>query len=228
MKVFFDHAFKRTFKQRLLITGMFLFPLALALAPHPQEEVPPIGFALYGLIILFSGFLLTKQIIDDRTSGTITRIAASPVRHVEYLGGHILAYLGVMAIQNMIFVVMARLVWSSLELSFLLLFLVYLVFSALSITFSLFWHMLFRTYATSIALFSVLSNMVAIAGGLIVPIKLMPQTLKDVAIVLPTYWFAFAIQNTYDMEYVPVFLGLLIVAGFAILFLVIGSRRRLE
>ncbi|MFW5892965.1 MAG: ABC transporter permease [Bacillota bacterium] len=228
MKVFFEHAFKRTFRQKLLVSGMLVFPLAVAIAPHPVEEVPPIGFSLYGLIILFSGFLLTKQIIDDRTSGTITRIAAAPVRHIEYLSGHILAYLSVLAIQNLIFVVMARVMWQSLELSFILLFLVYLVFSALSITFSLFWHMLFRAYATSIALFSVLSNMVAIAGGLIVPIKLMPEAMKDVAIVLPTYWFAYSIQNAYDLDHAPVFLGLLIVAGFAILFLVIGSRRRLS
>ncbi len=227
MSVFFEHALRRTLQQRLLVFGMIIFPVALALAPHPDSAVPPIGFALYGLIILFSGFLLTKQTIHDRTFGTLTRIAAAPVSHAQYLSGHLLAYLSVLAFQNIIFVLIAMALWSSLDISFAVLFLVYLVFSALSVTFSLFWHMLFRSYATSIAFFSVIINMVAIIGGLIIPIMYMPERVKDIAVILPTYWFSYALQATYDSDFVSVSLGLLIVAGFAILFLVIGSRRRL-
>ena len=228
MIVFFEHALKRTMKQKLLITGMFFFPLALAAAPHPEKTVPPIGFTLYGLIILFSGFLLTKQIIEDRSSGTINRIAAAPICHWEYLSGHLLAYWSVLVVQNLIFIGMAYIMWHSLEIVFSFLFVAYLALSALAVAFSLFWHLLFRSYATSIAVFSVLVNMVAILGGLIVPIALLPAEIKRIGVVLPTYWFSYAVQNTYEGNHATAFLALLIVVGFAIMFLVIGSKRRLE
>lgn len=228
MIVFFEHALKRTLRQKLLLAGMAVFPLVLVAAPHPQAAAPPIGFSLYGLIILFSGFLLTKQIIVDRSEGTITRIAAAPVRHWQYLSGHLMAYWSVLVIQNLIFTVMAYAMWRTLDLSFLALFLAYLVLSALAVTFGLFWHMLFRSYATSIAAFSVIVNMVAILGGLIVPLEFMPEEITRVAVVLPTYWFSHAVQDIYEGTLAPVAPALLIVAGFAIMFLVIGSRRRLE
>ena len=227
MTVFFELALKRTLRQKMLVIAMMVFPVILATAPHPVDEAPPIGFTLYGLIILFSGFLLTKQIIDDRSYGTITRIAASPTRHYEYLLGHMGAYLFILLIQNLVFTLIAHASFESLDISLSMLFLTYAVFSILSIAFSLFWHMFFRTYATSIALYSVIVNMVAMLGGLIVPIPFLPEGIITIGRVLPSYWFANALQHVYEGDSIMALLSLFIVLAFAIMFLVIGSKRRL-
>ncbi len=227
MTVFFELALKRTLRQKTLVIAMMVFPVILATAPHPAREAPPIGFTLYGLIILFSGFLLTKQIIDDRSYGTITRIAAAPIRHFEYLLGHMGAYLLILLIQNLVFTVIAHASFESLDISLGMLFVTYAVFSILSITFSLFWHMLFRTYATSIAIYSVIVNMVAMLGGLIVPIPFLPERIITIGRILPTYWFANAVQHVYEGSNLTALLSLFIVISFAIMFLVMGSKRRL-
>ncbi len=226
--IFFEHAFKRTLKQKWLLLGLTVFPLGLALAPQPATEVVPIGFSMYGLLIIFSAFLMTKQILEDRMQKTIVRIAAAPVDHKTYLLGHLGAYLTILMVQNVVFVIMTVILWRDITISYGLLLIIYILFTALSITFTLFWHMLFKSYATSVAVFSVIINILAMLGGLIIPLKFMPSAITDLTIVLPTYWLAYGLQALFDQAYGTYFLSLSIIIAFAIIFLVIGSKRRLE
>jgi len=226
--IFFEHALKRTLRQTFLVVALFLIPISLAFIPQASADSVPMSFTMYGLFILFSAFLLTKQILDDRIQKTVIRIAATPVEHKDYLSGHLLAYLVILVIQNIIFIIMASFLWSNIEMHIGLLALTYMIFSVLSITFTLFWHMLFKSYATSVAVFSVAANVIAIIGGLTLPLSMLPNTIRTIAVILPTYWFSYGIESIYNNNYGLAMIALSIVLGFAIIFLGIGSKRRLE
>ncbi len=225
--IFFEHALKRSFKQKFMITTIMLIPISLVFLPQAAGELP-LGFTMYGLFILFTAFLLTKQIIDDRIQKTVVRIAASPIDHKQYLSGHLLAYLSILIVQNSLFVIVALFTWSSIEISVPLMLLTYIMFSVLSIAFSLFWHMFFKSYATSVAVFSVIANILAVLGGLMFPLSVLPETLKTIGVIIPTYWFSSGLDALYQGEPSQAIIALFIILGFAIIFIGIGSRRRLE
>ncbi|MFH5882267.1 MAG: ABC transporter permease [Candidatus Izemoplasmataceae bacterium] len=229
MSVVFELALKRILKQHLTLALIILFPIILSFLPQPAGMgTPIIGYGIFGLVILFSTFLLTKQIIEDRQYKTIIRIAASPTTHKDYLLGHLGAYMLVMLLQITLFWVISVFRWEA-PLSFYLWgYLLLLLFTIMSVSFSLFWHSLFKTYATSIAVYSIVANLMAVIGGMSFPLSLLPDNLRTIAVVLPTYWYAYGLESATDNVSNVVILCLLILMGFAIIFLTIGSKRRLN
>ena len=227
MSTVFELVLKRAFKQRLTIVLMLLFPVIIAFLPQPTGmAAPTLSYGIFGLVMLFSAFLLTKQLIEDRQGRTIVRIAAAPISHRDYLIGHLLAYTVIMSGQVLLFWFLSIVRWTA-PISFYSWALVSLmVFMVLSISFCLFWHSLFRTYATSISIFSVIANLMAVIGGMSFPLQFLPDTLRRVAVVLPTYWYAYGLDLLKDARYPAFILSLLILMGFAIIFVTIGSKRR--
>ncbi len=229
MKTVFALALKRSLSQRITILLMFALPVVFVVLPQPQGmEAPVLTYGLFGLLLLFVAFLLAKQTIEDRQMRTIVRIAAAPIRHRDYLLGHLLAYMSLLAVQVSAF---WALTWVLLDgpLSFFLWgYPLLLSFAVMAVSLSLFWHSLFKTYATSIAVYSVAANLMAVMGGMSFPLMYLPDRLRSVAVVLPTYWFAYGLELATDKEHLLVFLCLSILCGFAIIFLAIGSRRRFE
>jgi len=229
MTALFKLSLRRIMKQRLTLLLMILFPLAVLLIPKTDGlKFPVVSYGIFGLVLLFSAFLLSKQIIEDRQFKTIKRIAASPVTHRAYLLGHLGAYFLVIVIQISLFSLLAVFRWGGGSGYYSLAFLALILFGIVAISFSLFWHTFFKTFATSIAIFSIASNVMALLGGLTYPLMLMPESIKRFAIVLPTYWFAYALEQLTLDEILNYFFALLIMAGFAIIFLTIGSKRRFD
>ncbi len=229
MKTVFELALKRALKQRLTMSLIVVFPIALIFLPQPQGmTTPTIAYGIFGLIILFSSFLLTKQVIEDRQLKTIVRIAAAPLNHRDYLIGHLSAYMLIMFVQITVFWVLSLIRWTA-PLSFYLFgYALLVLFTMMAISFALFWHAMFKTFATSISIYSIVANIMALMGGMSFPLQFLPDRLRTVAVVLPTYWYAYGLEQTTEAAYEIVMLCLLILFGFAILFLTIGSKRRFE
>lgn len=224
----FELSLKRILRQRLMLAMMLAIPVAITLIPQPEQALPLIGFSLFGLVLLFSAFLLTKQVLEDRQYRTIIRIAAAPITHRDYLLGHLGAYLVVMMIQIVVFWGLAIILWSAPITFYLWAFSLLVFFALLSLSFSLFWHTLFKTYATSIGVYSVVANLLALLGGMTYPLAFMPDQMRSIVIILPTYWYAYGFELLAEARYASVLLSLLILLGFAIIFLTIGSKRRLQ
>jgi len=228
MSVVMELALKRILKQRLMLAVIFILPIFLLLMPSPRDGVVSMSHGLFGLIMFFAAFLLTKQIIDDRTQKTIVRIAASPLSHRDYLLGHMASYMLVLTFQSLLFFLMNMMFLSEGLVFNLYALVLYIIFGFMSLSFSLFWHTFFRSYATSMALFTVIVNIFALVGGLTVPVRLLPDGLQRTAIITPTYWYAHGIDEAFLMNPLNVLISLLILVVFAIIFLTIGSKRRFE
>jgi ABC-2 type transport system permease protein len=225
----FELVLKRILKQKLTIALMIIFPMLLIVLPQPQGmESPTLSYGIFGLVILFSAFLLSKQVIEDRQYKTIIRISASPISHKAYLLGHLGAYLLVMIIQITGFWVLGMIVWEASIEFFLFAYVLMLFFTMMAISFCLFWHTFFKTYGTSISIFSIAANLMAVIGGISFPLMYLPDRLRQIAVVLPTYWYAYGLEQTTEKMYHTVLLCLLILLGFAIIFVSIGSKRRFE
>ena len=228
MSAVFELSLKRILKQRLTIILMMVFPIIVVLIPQSGGEIPIIGYGLFGLILLFSAFLLTKQVIEDRQYKTIVRIAAAPITHRDYLVGHLAAYMMVLSIQVLAFWVITQIAWAGSFTFHVWALLLLVMFALLSLSFSLFWHTFFKTYATSIAVYSIAANLMALVGGMSYPLEYMPDDLRRVAVVLPTYWYAYGFELIGEARYFTALISLCILGAFAIIFLTIGSRRRFE
>jgi len=225
----FELVLKRILKQKVTLMLMILFPFALLILPQPQDmETPTLSFGIFGLVILFSAFLLSKQVIEDRQYKTIVRISASPLSHKSYLLGHLGAYFFVLSIQITGFWLVGLMVWQAPLTFYLFTYLLLLFFTMMSISFCLFWHTFFKTYGTSISIFSIAANLMAVIGGLSFPLMYLPDRLRRIAVVLPTYWYAYGLEQATEKMYQTVLLCLLILLGFAIIFISIGSKRRFE
>ncbi len=225
----FELSFKRIINHRILLLTMIVFPLLVALIPQADGfQDATFTYGIFGLIILFTSFMMAKQIIEDRQSKTIIRIAASPISHREYLMGHLSAYFLIMMVQVTAFFLLT-LLSSTMALSFYLwAYGLMLAFSIMSICFSLFWFSLFKKFTTAVALYSIVANIMALIGGMTFPLALMPDNLKQIAVVFPTYWYAFGLEEAKSNNGTNILISLLILVGFAIIFLSIGSKRRFE
>ncbi|MFP4187201.1 MAG: ABC transporter permease [Acholeplasmataceae bacterium] len=223
----FVTALKRSFHSVANVIIIMVLPLAFVLFPIYEPTDIPQGLYWYGLIVLFSAFLLAKQLIDNRTNRTIIRIAASPISHFRYLAIHLLSFTVILWIQNTVFFIVMKLYWGdAIESAFWTLSLYY-VLSVTMIALCLFWNSLFRTYYTSLAFFAGVASLLTMITGVTVPLDVLPDSILEVARFLPTYWFAYGLEMVYNGHVNDVLTSLLIMLIFAVLFLVVGSRRRL-
>ena len=228
MNTVFEMTLKRMAAQRLVLILMAVFPLLIALLPAMAGEgAPRLQYGMFGLVVMFSAFMLSKQVIEDRQYKTIVRIAASPITHRQYLLGHLAAYMLVLTVQVVLFWALAIVRFDAPQYFHVWGFVFLLGITVLGIAFALFWHTFFKSYATSIAVYSIAVNIMAMIGGLSFPLSIMPDTLRRIAVVLPTYWYAYGLEFVVAGDGWRALLCLLILVGFAIIFLVIGSKRRL-
>src|SRR5690606_28107367 len=100
----FIFVFKRLFTRFSNIIILCGLPFAAAFLPASQWSTFPLGFQLYGLLLLFLAGRLTSIIMEDRSDGILLRIAAAPVTHFSYLLQNLLAYTLFLMILNAVVV----------------------------------------------------------------------------------------------------------------------------
>ncbi|NLA98256.1 MAG: ABC transporter permease, partial [Spirochaetales bacterium] len=88
----FMFALQQNLKQKISLLLLLVLPLVLLFIPSMSGSLP-MGFSLFGLLNLYSAFLLTRPVVEDRMQKIVVRIAASPVSHGYYLASHLLASL---------------------------------------------------------------------------------------------------------------------------------------
>lgn len=209
----------------LLLCGL---PVAVVLLPRSQWQALPIGYQYYGVLLLFAASKLVHMLMEDRRNKMMNRIGAAPVTHLHYLLQHLLAFGLLLMIQCAVVAGGGMLVHgSSLRLAGQL-FLVYSVFAVTAISFSLAWCSLFRHPESSIAVMLGIIMVMAMLGGVFVPIEYLPGLLQRLALAVPLYWLTLGTEQAAQGEALgELLMPLWMLVMFSAAFLLIGSRRKL-
>jgi len=224
----FIYALKRGLRNPALTALFFLLPVGLAFLPRPPGDALPTGFHIYGILLLFTAFLLIRLIVEDRENGVFLRIGAAPVTHLRYLVETLVAYALVLLAQNAILIVAGVLTQGGSLIAPWLLFAAYAVFSSTAIAFCLAVCALFRLREAAYGTCSGLIIVIAMLGGAYFPTEMMPAALQRVAMVTPTYWLFNAlslVERGGEPSRFALSLGIMVL--FTIVFLIAGSKRRL-
>ncbi|GAA0372772.1 ABC transporter permease [Bacillus horti] len=224
----FRFALKRSFRDWTNILIFFLLPFALVFLPKNEWSMIPLGFQFFGVILLFTAAKLVHLIMQDRVKKTVTRIAVSPISHFQYLFQNLIAYFIILIVQCLLMVISGMLIHGESLPSPFLFFIVYFFFSLSALGFCLAWTSLFRSKdASALILFSLILLM-SMVGGLFWTTQIMPDLLQRIAMFLPTYWLAGALEqigsgaSLYDIT-----LHLFVLTLFTLVFLFIGSRTKM-
>ncbi|MGE4583701.1 MAG: ABC transporter permease [Sphaerochaeta sp.] len=222
----FLFALREHLKSRLILAMLLVFPLVLLFIPSLPDSLP-MALSLFGLLDFYSAFLLSRLIVEDRMRSVVVRIAAAPISHLQYLANHLCASLALLVVQNVVFVVAARVVYGNSLTNWGVLLVVYLCYAIMTLSFSLAWNSLFRSYAVSFSLFSGLGSIMCLVSGLSFPLRFLPPNLQKAVRILPTYWLAHALDALYHTDRAAIALACLVLGAYSAIFLLLGSKRRL-
>jgi ABC-2 type transport system permease protein len=207
----------------------------LAAVPFTLILIPPLwvqggtGYSFYGIAILYSAFLLVRSIMTDRESGTIVRIYTAPITTFQYLFQNLLGYFLILLLQIIINIIVGTMRYQWETITTIKLILGYSLFAAASLAMSLAWNSLFRSRALSDGVFATVVSVMALLGGIFVPITMLPEVLKKLGMLFPTFWLSNILLEVVGEPY---FYNMRISCGILLLFtcafLIFGSKRRLE
>ncbi len=225
----FLFAFIRSLRRKSTLVAMFVLPLAIVFIRTLWTLENGRGFLFYGMIIMFAAFSLVRSIMIDRMTGTVVRIFAAPVATFQYLFQNLLAFWLIIGVQTIVFVVIGSALYGwGIEMAVRLI-LSYNIFAVASLAFSLAWNSMFRSKVMSDAIFSIIISLMALLGGIFIPISMLPDFLRKIGMLFPTYWLSNSLLFIQDKEWNGQYwLSILIMFLFSAAFLLYGSKRRLE
>ena len=225
----FRFALKRSFRNPFNILLICVLPLGIVFLPVVPGSILPLGFHLYGQIIMFAAFLLVRSTVEDRLTGVLTRIAAAPVSWFRYLSETLLAYGLLLVAQNAVVVGLGVARYGGRLGSPFLQFAAFSSFSLTSIAFCLAGFSLFGRRELAYSSLPTAITLLSLLGGLYAPVEMMPEALRRAAMVTPPYWLINALNVLQRGDSPARFvLSVAIMLLFAMAFLVVGSRRRME
>ncbi|PYZ96707.1 multidrug ABC transporter permease [Alteribacter lacisalsi] len=227
MTVFF-YALKRYFRKPSNIVFLFILPVAAVFLPEGEWLPIPLGYQYYGVLLLLISARLTSILLDDRANRIHLRMAAAPVTHFQYLFQNLLAYSLLLIVVTAVFVAAGVLYHGAGLPAPGLLFIVYTLCSITSIGFCLAWYSLFQNREAAFHILGGLIIIIAMLGGMMWPVEIMPEMLQRLVMLLPTYWMAEGvILAALDAPIRELILPLGMMGLFSTAFLLVGSRRRM-
>jgi ABC-2 type transport system permease protein len=166
--------------------------------------------------------------MEDRLSGVLRRIAAAPIGNVGYLWENLLAYTLVLVVQNGLVMGLGVLVHGARMASPFVLFVAYGLFSFTAIALSLAFYSLIHSREAAYSSLSTSIMVISMVGGFYWPLEIMPAVLQRLAMLTPSYWLMNAMRIIQAGGRPSQFaLSLAILALFAAVFLLLGSRRKM-
>ena len=224
----FRYALLRNMRRKWTLAALWVAPTFLMFLNPLWEEGSLSGFSIYSMVILLAAFLLVRPIMEDRVTGTAVRIFAAPITTFEYLFQNLLAALILLMVQIVVLLGL-RLLWQGWSWSLTgRALLSYAIFAGVALALCLAWNSLFRNKDLSDAVFSIVMSVMALFGGVFVPITVLKGVIQKIAMLMPPYWLIHALHNLDGDSVYAYWLSLGILLLFAAVFLIFGSKRRLE
>ncbi len=190
---------------------------------HIQSLAP--GIALFGLtfVMLFT----CLQVSKDRASAFLTRLYASPMKAVDFIGGYTLPLIIISVLQIIISFVASIIIGSITEYTFeminvLLCILVLLPSALLFIAFGLFFGTLLND-KTAPGICSIIISAASILGGIWMDVDTIGGTFKTVCHVLPFYQGVSAARMAMQGNYADISKPLLIIFLYALAIYMISA-----
>ncbi len=225
----FQFALIRSLRKKANLAALCAVPLAMIFIRPLWTLENYMGFSFYSLTIMFAAFSLVRSIMTERVTGTVVRIYAAPVTTFRYLSQNLIAFCLLLGVQIVILVAAGTVMYHWEIGTAALLIVCYIVFAVTCITFSLAWYSLFRSREMSDAVFSIVISFMAMLGGIFIPIPLLPELLRKIGMLFPTYWLSNALLSIQLREFgMDYWLSVIIMLLFSAAFLLYGSRRRME
>lgn len=232
--VILKFALKRSVRSPAAILASLILPVALMLIPDLWRDMvsnATFGFGVVGrgpyfiaLVMLFGALPLTRGMIYERRERTIVRIMSTPTTTFHYLLQNLIACMIPLLVQVVIVCTLGMTMHDWTLVFTLWIGLLYTVFATTSIAFCFAWNCLFKNSETS---FTVLSMVLTFATFiLILPLSVFPDVVRNVFMILPTYWIATGIEQLITYGATTQFaIAIAILSLYTAIFLVYGSKR---
>jgi len=188
-----------------------------------------VQFYLLAFTIMYGAFLMANSIQRDKVEGVLTRILVGPITLRNYLTQNFLAAIVPMSVVAVIVGLLGYVLHDWGITLVIGLVLVYIMVAATSIGLSFVWSCLFKDKEASLSGISVLLTMMALIGGFMVPLAMLPTGVYYAGMLFPAHWASRAIEQliVYN-EFTNMFwLGILALGMFTVAFVLYGSKRRL-
>ncbi|WP_100399174.1 ABC transporter permease [Bacillus sp. FJAT-44742] len=225
----FTFVFKRFFRKRSNLLFLLILPVGVMFLPEGEWPPIPLGFQYYGILLMFIAAKLAGIIMQDRYDKALLRLSIAPITHFQYLLQNLLAYFLILTLVNIAAVLTGVIVHGNNIPSPVLLFIIYSFFTLTALGFALAWISLFHNKETAFAVVSGVIVLMAMTGGVMWPVELMPEVLQRVVMVIPTYWLAEAMRVvSFDVPVEELAVPLVMMLLFSAAFLLLGSRRRIS
>ncbi len=188
-----------------------------------------VGFSFIGVALMYGSFMAARGILNDKLDGTITRIFTSPVTTLQYLSQNLMAVMTPLTVQILAVGIIGSILYQW-EMGFTLsVMFIYFLFTVASVAFSFAWSCMFKDREISYAMFSVLMSIVALLGGFFAPLQVLPNALRYIGALFPAYWVSNGILalRGWDGVMGRFWISAAVIALFAVLYMVYGSKRRI-
>ncbi|MFA1820934.1 ABC transporter permease [Virgibacillus oceani] len=175
-----------------------------------------------GYVVMFVFFIMISMVnvfIKDRDTGMTSRLASTPIQSYAYLLGKWLPFMCVVFIQIVVLFLFGRLVYDVPlgEPITLLILSIVITFTVTAIGLAM--SLLVNTENMGIAITQIIALGGAMLGGLWVPLEIMPEFMKTIALFLPQYWahqsFQDAMAGTTEVLELMQTLAILFAIGLA-------------
>jgi ABC-2 type transport system permease protein len=224
----FKYALLRAYRNPLSIILNAALPLGIILLPGFWQGETPSGFSFIGIALMYGSFVAARGILNDKLDGTITRILSSPVTFLQYLLQNLMAAMAPLTAQILTVGIIGSLLYKWDIIFTLSIMLIYFLFAAASVAFSYAWSCLFKSKETSYAMFSVLMSVVAMLGGLFLPLEILPNALRYIGALFPAFWVSNGILYLQGGNAMGTYwISIAVITMFSILYMVFGSKRRI-
>lgn len=224
----FHYALIRSLRRRSTMAALMIIPFIMIFIRPLWQERESIGYTFYPMLILFTSFSMVRLIMTDKVTGTVMRIFVAPVTTLKYLSQNLSAFCSLISLQVLLVIGTGILLYQWDIYLAVRLVICYIIFTITSVALSLAWYSLFRNKEISDAIFSIVVSFMALLGGIFIPITLIPEILRKIGMLLPTYWLSNGINQTlYNGKAYDYWISIIILCLFTTAFLLFGSKRRL-
>jgi ABC-2 type transport system permease protein len=224
----FKFAMMRNFRNPVsfLITSATPIVLMFIMA-DAWREVPPLMLGMLVFLMMFSAYLLAALILEDRVDGSIIRVQVSPTTTFSYVVQNLLASILPLVLQMLLLGTLGyfRYNWSieftlGLTLSMLL-------FALANTAFAFCWNMMFKSKEASRNAYWIVGISISFLSGLLFPTYIFPGFLQHIGAIFHPYWLMRGLTSLFNYGFNTEFwLAQLVLVGFTVAFLLLGSRRR--
>ena len=178
-------------------------------------------FTVYQLTVL----LTLLDFVRERTSGTLYRLTASPLKETEIVAGYTLAFSVVGMVQAALILIVAAVVFKITVVgNILLAFAAIALLAVVSVSLGVLLSSIARRETQAVQLIPFIILPVLLLSGIFLPVEGLPSWMRPAAYLLPTTYTADAVRSVllkgWGLDKISIDIGVLLV--FIVVFLVLA------